>query len=202
MPSLDEMRARKGSKAARPRSTHTVTLVTGQHLLDEQKRLQDELTDLLMNLARTTNEDGEREGPPRKMGERDLPPRAEQIKAEAGELHSRLVDHQGEITLVGALSDGEWLLWKEEHPARDDSVADERIGRGWCNTTDLFNDLGKFVGEWNGEPIEPGDWDSWLAEQIAFADKRDLVAEVIDLYETRVTRAPKSPSSSSGTTPG
>ena len=200
MPSLSEMRARKGS-VARPRSTHTVTLVTGQHLLDEQKRLNDELADELVKAARPqSDEDGDEK--PRKMSERATPERVNQIREEIAGLYDKLGEHQGQLTLVGSLSDGQWLSWKQEHPAREDNADDERVGHGYVNTTDLFNALGSFAAEWDGEPLADGDWDSWLADQITFADKAALVTEVVALYETRLSRAPKSQGSSSVTAPG
>ena len=202
MPSLSEMRARKGS-VARPRSTHTVTLVTGQHLLDEQKRLNDELADELVKAARAqSSSDEEGDEKPRKMSERTTPERVNQIREEIAGLYDKLGEHQGQLTLVGALSDGQWLSWKQEHPPREDNTDDERVGHGFVNTTDLFNALGSFVAEWDGEALSDGDWDGWLAEQITFADKAALVGEVVALYETRLSRAPKSPGSSSETAPG
>ena len=200
MPSLSEMRARKGS-VARPRSTHTVTLVTGQHLLEEQKRLNDALVDELAKAARpVADEDGDEK--PRKMSERSTPERVAEIRAEIAGLHDRLGEHQGQLTLVGNLTDGEWLSWKQEHPAREDNADDERVGHGYVNTTDLFNSLGLFAAEWDGESLADGDWDGWLADQITFADKAALVTEVVALYETRLSRAPKSQGSSSETEPG
>lgn len=202
MPTLAELRALKGNAAPRPRSTHTVTLVTGQHLLDEQKRLQDELLDVMAKAARPTTEDGEPAGPPLKGGQRSTPPRIAEIHAETAALYDRLGEHQGQVTLVGALSDGEWIRWKDDHPPREDNQADNTIGHGFVNTSDLYGALGMFVAEWDGEPVAPSDWDEWLGERITFADKRDLVTEVVALYETRLNRAPKSQSSSSETPPG
>lgn len=203
MPTLDEMRARKGAKVPRPRSTQTVTLVTGQHLLDEQKRLNDELLDELANApARPMNEDGESTGPPLKGGQRSTPARVTEIRDELRALGPRLAEHQAQLTLVGTLSDGDWLLWKDAHPPREDNADDTRVGGGFVNTADLYGELGRFVAEWDGEPVADGDWDSWLADQITFADKAALVSEVVELYETRLSRAPKSPNSSSETEPG
>lgn len=199
MPTLAELRA-QGGQAPRPRSTHTVTLITGQHLLDEQKRLNDDLLDLLAKAARTGDDD-EAAARTRKGGQKSLPPRAAEIRQEIAALHGRLAEHQGQITLVGNLSDGEWLRWKDAHPPREDSEADQRLGGGLCNTSDLYADLGLFVAEWNGETLAEGDWLK-VGEQITFADKRDLVTEVVDLYETRLNRAPKSLSDSSETPPG
>lgn len=202
MPTLAELRGQKG-KAPRPRSTHTVTLVTGQHLLDEQKRLNDELLDVMAQASKpATEEEAEAAERVRKAGQRAIPPRAEEIRAETAALYDRLGEHQGQVTLVGALSDGDWLRWKEEHPPREDNADDERVGHGLVNTADLYAALGLFVAEWDGEPVSDGDWDSWLADHITHADKAYLVTEVIALYETRLSRAPKSPSSSSETLSG
>lgn len=201
MPTLDELR---GSKPVRPFSTHTVTLVTGQHLLDEQKRLSNEFVDELANAAAApvAEDDAEQAARIRKSGERAVSEKAEAIKTRMAELHRELAEHQGEVTLVGVLSDGEWLRWKAEHPAREDDLTDTRLTLGHCNATDLYDTLGLFVAKWDGEELGADDWATWLAERITFADKRDLVGEVVALYETRLDRAPKSPSGSSATPSG
>lgn len=200
MPTLAELRA-QGGRAARPKSTVAVTLVTGQHLLDQQKRLQDELFDVLAKAPRT-DDNGETTGPPRKASQKDLPPRAAEIRSEIVALYEQLSEHQGEVTLTGALADGEWVRWKDEHPPREDNEADARIAGGFCNSSDLYDTLGRFVSAWDGEPVAEGDWDAWLGERITFADKRDLVTAVVEMYEAKVSRAPKSPSSSSTTSSG
>jgi hypothetical protein len=220
MPSLSEMRANKGTPPPRPRSTHTVTLIEGQHLLDQIGRLDAEKTAVLMNALRNIGEDGEKDGPPRKSAEPSTPPRVTEINAEMATLEAQLGEHQAELTLVG-IDGGAWQRFKTEHPARtighqettrkDGDVVrgapiidgtDLRLTYGLCDAEALFNALGLFVGEWEGEPIAPGEWDEWLAERITYADRRDLVTAVVALHEDRVNRVPKSPSGSSATEPG
>lgn len=199
-PTLAELRARSGPRPL-PKGTRTVTLIEGQHLLDESQRLNDELVDLLAEHART-DEDGERVGPPPKAGQRKLPAvaqdRLDAIRAQSAALLEQLGEWQGEVGLTG-VTGGEWQAWKDDHPPREDSRADHTLTGGRCNSSDLFAALGRYVTSWNGDVLAKDDWDSWLAESITYADRRDLVSAVVDLHETGLSRVPKSPSGSSTT---
>lgn len=202
MPTLAELRARTGPRPL-PKATRTVTLIEGQHLLDEFQRLNEELVDLLAAHERVS-EDGERAGPPLKAGEKKFPPevdqRIESIRTESAALLDRLGEHQGRIGLTG-VEGGDWQRWKDEHPPREDNTADQKIGGGLCNTSDLFADLGRYVTSWNGDPVPEGEWDAWLGESITYADRRDLVRAVLEMHETGLSRVPFSSSGSSTTAP-
>ncbi len=197
MPTLAEMRARTGPKP-RPKATRRVTLVEGQHLLDESRRLQEQLVDLVASQPGDVN-DSERTGPPRKAGAKSDPRIAEIETAQAAILR-RLAEHQGEIGLTG-LDGGAWQRWKDLHPPREGNRADMVLTGSLCDSSSLFGDLGTFVTSWNGEQVAEGDWDGWLAESITYADRRDLVTAVVAMHEESVVRSPFFSSSGSSTTP-
>lgn len=197
MPTLAELRARTGAKP-RPKATRRVTLVEGQHLLDESRQLHEELVDLIASQPGDVN-DAERTGPPRKAGAKS-DPRIAEIEASQASLLERLAKHQGEIGLAG-LDGGAWQRWKDEHPPREDNRADLQLVGGLCDSSALFAALGTFVESWNGEAVVEGDWDGWLAESITYADCRDLVTEVVRMHEDSVVRSPFFFSGSSTTPP-
>lgn len=197
MPTLAELRARTGAKP-RPKATRRVTLVEGQHLLDESRRLHEELVDLLASQPGSVD-DAERTGPPRKAGSKADPRIAEIEESQKSLLH-RLAEHQGEIGLSG-LDGGAWQRWKDLHPPREDNRADLQLTGGMCDSSALFGDLGTFVESWNGEKVAEGDWDGWLAESITYADRRDLVTAVVAMHEESVVRSPFFSSGSSTTPP-
>ncbi len=201
MPTLAELRAQNGPKPL-PRAERTVTLIEGQHLLADAQRLTEELEDL-QAAGRSVDEDGNRTGPPPKAGAgakaaRERTKRMEQIPDELSAIVSRLGEFQGVVGLTG-MTGGDWQRFKDEHPPREDNRADLRLTGGHCNSTAVFEALGTFVTTWNGENVAEGDWDSWLAERITYADRRDLITAVVSMHEQAMNRAPKSPSSSSTT---
>lgn len=216
MGGLAELRAQSQSgPAPLPRSTRTVTRVEGQHLLAQVQQMKDRMVDLLLEIDReheAARQDRERAAEDgrdrtRKAGQKadadDTPdvsqdPRVVALRDEMRTLGEQLAEFQADVDLEG-MSGGEWQRYKDEHPARDDSRSDLQYAHGLVNSTDLFNDLGRFVKTWEGETLLPDDWDSWLGEQICYADRRDLVTEIVDIHEARLARAPKSSSGSSPT---
>lgn len=189
MPTLAELRAQSGPQPL-PRASKVVTLIEGQHLLAESQKLAVELEDIVVQASRL-DEEGQRTGPPRKAGEKsDLPPRVDEIRAEQAALLDRLADYQGEVGLQG-ITGGDWQRFKDQNPARLDNSSDQRLTASLCDSSALFEALGRFVATWNGEPVAPDDWDKWLAERITYADRRDLVSTVVDLHEKGLARAPK-----------
>lgn len=220
MPTLAELRAQSGPKPL-PRTTKVVTLVEGQHLLAEVERLSEELVELAgeeVTLKRriSGDEDGKRTGPPLKAGEgASLSRRLEEITARQGEIKERLerfaddlAEVQGELGLCG-MTGGDWQRFKDENPPRrvkssDDAeselnAADARFTGGLCDSSALFSALGRFVETWDGEPVSKADWNDWLADQIAYADRRDLVTEVVQMHERGLSRSPKFRSASATT---
>lgn len=212
MPTLAELRAQSGPKPL-PRTTKVVTLVEGQHLLAEVQRLTEEYSDLAVEqagLKKRVNgdEDGNRTGPPLKAGEgAPLSERLEQIEARQAEIKERL-EHfaddlakvQGEVGLRG-MTGGDWQRFKDENPPREENAADVRFAAGMCDSSALFAALGQFVETWDGETVSKADWNEWLAEQIAYADRRDMVTEVVEMHERGLGRSPKFRSASATTSP-
>lgn len=213
MPTLAELRAQSGPQPL-PRKTVAVTLVEGQHLLAEMEELTQEAMDLTReknNLEKDIsrrNADGERTGAPRKAGEgaadvrrlEEVESRLAAIEQRSEELVDGLAEFQGEVGIVG-FTGGKWEQFKEDHPPREDNVADNRYALGYCDSAALFGALGKFVKSWGGEELSPSDWGDWLAERITYADRRDLVTEIVGLHEKKINRAPKSRSASPTTSP-
>lgn len=212
MPTLAELRAQSGPKPL-PRTTKVVTLVEGQHLLAEVERLTEEYGELAVEAAglkRRINgdEDGNRTGPPLKSGEgSSLTKRLEEIDARQTEIKERLehfaddlAEVQGEVGLRG-MTGGDWQRFKDENPPRKDNEADLRFAAGACDSSALFEALGRFVETWNGETVSKSDWSEWLGELIAYADRRDLVTEVVGMHERGLARSPKFRSASAMTSP-
>lgn len=185
MPTLAELRARK-SKAL---PTHSQLITLDQELIADIQRLEGERADLQVDVRRV-GEDGERTGPPPKAGEgSQIPVRLDEIATELGLLYDRVRESEGELILRG-ISGGEWQVWKDEHPPRDGNVADQRIGWGLLNATDLLADLGRFAVSWDGEDLAEGDW-SVLADQMPPGDLRELVVAVVAMQERSGVRIPK-----------
>lgn len=208
MPTLAELRAQSGPKPL-PRKTVVVTLVEGQHLLAEFESLLSEAVDLerekdrLAEKASGENADGEQTGPPRKAGQgSELARRADEIEARITEIEARvkalpdeLREFQNEITLIG-IDGGAWQRFKDDNPPRDGNDQDKRLTAGHCDASALFNALGRFVKEWEGEAIPAGEWDALLAEKVAYADRRDLIPAIVEMYEKKAGTLPKSRSGS------
>src|SRR5690349_5134212 len=171
MPTLAELRAQSGPKPL-PRTTKTVTLVEGQHLLAETEALVEETQDLAREENRlkseTTRKDreGETSGPPRKAGAgasavrrlEEIKARLEEIEARLAEIPDELGDFQGEVGLVG-MTGGDWQRFKDDNPPREDNRNDLAFAAGMCDSTALFEALGRFAKTWDGEPVSASDWD-------------------------------------------
>lgn len=193
MPTLAELRAQTGPQPL-PRATRIVTLIEGQHLLAESAALRDEALDLAA-AASTHDEEGNRTGPPPKAGQgaKDAAKRTkrlEEIRKAQASMFDRLAEFQGEVGLTG-ISGGDWQRFKDANPPREDNAADVQFTGGVCDSSALFKTLGRYVKTWNGEDVADGDWDSWLAERITYADRRDLVAAVVGMHEEGLARSPK-----------
>lgn len=198
-PTLAELRAQSGPKPL-PRYTKVVTLVEGQHLLAESEALADELRSISTDAVRF-DADGERTGPPRKAGEgSELPPRADAIRARQAAILDDLAEFQGEVGLTG-VEGGEWQRFKDDHPPRDGHQQDLRLTGGRCHSGAVFAALGRFVSSWNGEDVAETDWDTWLAERITYADRREMITTVVKMHEDGLARSPKFLTSSPTTSP-
>lgn len=203
MATLAELRARKQKQKSRPTRVRRVTLDID--LLADVQRLEEEKRDLLTEASRRHDDDeGNRnpDGSVKKMGQGgEAATRLGEIEAELRALYDRLRESEGEILLRG-IAGGEWQRWKDDHPPREGNVTDAEVAFGLCNATDVLDDLGRYVASWNGEDLEPGDWDGWLRDSIAPGDLRDLVSDVVSMHEVSGVRAPKSSTASSETETG
>lgn len=195
MPSLSELLAMPGDD--RPETTTTVTLIKGQHLINEERRLVDEHNDILAKAEQRARDAEEGNAGPRKSAEGGgSAERLEELKGQIAAIQSRLAELQGDVGLVG-FDAGEWQRYKDDHPPRKDSRDDQLVGGGWVNATDLLNDLGLFVRTWDGEPLAEGNWDMSLAKKVTPADLAQLVRDVVAMHQSRLPRAPKAPTSPS-----
>lgn len=186
---------------AKPKSlpTRVVRICLDQEAVADVQRLDNEKRDLLVDAARSSaSDEGERTGPPRRVGESATPPRVTEIDAELEALYDRMRDAEGDL-LLRAVGGGEWQRFKDDHPAREGSKTDEEVTYGLCDSSALLSDLGRYVVSWNGEALGAEDWADWFSAQVAPADLRELCSEVVQLHEARVRVPPKSLSASSAT---
>lgn len=195
MATLAELRARKQKSLP----TRVKRLTLEQELLADAERLELERADLVVDSKRSSNAEGERQGPPPKAGV-GLPKRVVEIDEELRALYAKIRESEGELLLTG-ITGGEWQTWKDEHPPRAENVTDIQVAYGLCNASDLLGALGDFVKAWNGEDLADGDWDGWLKDLVAPGDLRELVTEVITMQERSGVRIPKSLTVSSETEP-
>jgi hypothetical protein len=196
---LEQIRARAKGKA-KLLPTHVVPIILDLELVAQVERLAREQEDLLVD-AQRTDASGRATKPPPKASQKTRNPRLDEIEAELAGLYNRIRENEGEL-LIRAIDGGKWQSWKDEHPAREDNRVDEEAGLGLVNTTALMAELGDYVEAWNGQPLQPGDWDEAFVPQVAPGDLRALVTAVVLLQERTGLRIPKSPSGSSTTEPG
>jgi hypothetical protein len=188
---------------AKPKSlpTRTVRICLDQEAVADVQRLDAEKADILLDANRgEVDENGERKGPARRLGEGAQPPRVAEIDAEMAALFDRMRESEGDL-LLRAIDGGAWQRFKDEHPAREGNKSDEDTTYGLCDSTALLENLGRFVAAWDGENLAVNDWAEWFAAQVAPADLRELCSEVVQLHEARVRVPPKPSSASSGTQP-
>lgn len=190
MPTLAELRAQR--PVHRPERALTICLAP--HIVAEVQSLTDELQALAVAGVRGVDEDGNREGPPARMGDGE-DPEADAIRARLAELLDEMDQHEGELR-IRAVDDGEWRRWVNEHPARQKDVdpaghaRDVEVARGYCNADDLIDDLGKWAYTWDGEPLAEGDW-GILAATIARPDKKQVARGVVGMHEQMDVDLPK-----------
>jgi hypothetical protein len=175
---LSALRAERST--ARPERPYKVIVGDGQKYVTEIARLTAEHDELL---AQPQPDD--KENPrPRKLGGQTLPPRVLEIRDRLAELADLMREYEGEVLVRATLTDGEWEQWRIAHPAREEDQPGHRddlmIARGYCNADDLMDDLARFVVAWEGEELQPGDYD---ALNLLRPDKKALAATVVGLYE-------------------
>lgn len=188
--SLADLRA--NPPTSRPERMRTICLVP--HLVARVQGLTEELAALPLPSV-SVDEDGEREGPPRKSAKSDAEVRADQIQAELSEALAEVEQHEGELRLRASWTDGEWRRWVDENPPRKKDEPgydrDLRIGQMatgglamvFCNTDALMDALAGFAHTWRDERLNPDDWATLFEPVVSNGDKAVLAAAVIGMYE-------------------
>ena len=112
---------------------------------------------------------------------------AAELREEATDLHNRIAQASGVLTIRATPDDSEWRRFVDANPARtgDDpgAVRDAHVARGHCNVDALLGELGNYAHAWNDEPLAPADWDNLFADVIAPGTRRLIAATVVGLYE-------------------
>lgn len=198
--SLAELR--QSSRVGLP--TRSFPLCLAPKLAGEVQELLDELQAAMIREAAQTKGD-ESAAPPKRMGERL---RSAEIRERLAEVQAEAEEHTGTLTLQG-FTEGQWRIWCDEHPAREDNKRDDEIAHGYCNADDLVDELWRWAHSWNGEPMKPpsfdsegkmtdlGDW-SIIRENAAPAEIKQLAGLVVAIHENAVN-LPKLLSSSLAT---
>lgn len=174
--SLAELR--QSSRVGLP--TRSYPLCLAPKLAGEVQSLLDELQAAMIREAAQTKGD-ESAAPPKRMGERL---RSAEIRERLAEVQAEAEEHTGTLTLQG-LTEGQWRIWCDEHPAREDNKRDDEIAHGYCNADDLVDNLGLFAHQWNGEDLKAGDWE-FIRENAAPAEIKQLASLVVAIHENAV----------------
>lgn len=185
--SLAELR--QSPRVGLPRRAYQ--LCVSSAILGEYQSLLAQLEDATATEA-AQSEGDESRARPKRMGEKSS---AADIRARLSELRGDLAEHTGTLVLQG-ITEGEWRLWVDAHPAREDSDRDNTLAFGCCNADDLIDNLGTFAHSWNGDDLKPGDWD-FLKANAAPGDIKTLAQLVVTMHES-VVDIPKLLSSSLG----
>jgi hypothetical protein len=180
--SLAELRQSKSTSL--PERSYSLCLAAA--LVAEMQTLTEELATLPIR-KRSVGDDDKQDGPPRRAGE-GVDPRAAEIQTRMGELWDEMDEHTGELRLR-AIKDGDWRLWVDEHPAREDNKRDAQVTYGLCDADALIDDLGRYAATWNGEDLAPGDWD-FIESKASTADKKAMATTVLVMHE-QVVDLPK-----------
>lgn len=180
--SLADLRANRPNRVAE--SSTTVCLAP-----DLIARMQ-ELGEELGNLTVAPAADEESDGPPRRLSGPREDPRAAEIRKEMAALLEEIADNEGQFRLRAVKTDGEWRLWCNANPARQEGdpgyERDLRVAAGHCNADALIDDLGTYVAAWNGDPLEGSDWDDVFKASVGLPDKAQMASNVVSMYEVRL----------------
>ncbi|MCD4535641.1 hypothetical protein LRP67_16230 [Nocardioides sp. cx-169] len=181
---LAELRA----NPPKSRPERSVTVCLAPHLVAEVQQLTDELDTLPR--AAVVDADGERNGPPRRVGQSAEPPRAAEIRARLAECLDEMAEHEGELRVRANLTDGEWRNWANAHPARDEGqpgyARDQEVTMGYCNADALIDSLGKYAHSWNGDPLTESDWAEVIEPNLGGPDLKQIATHVVAMFESRL----------------
>jgi hypothetical protein len=127
----------------------------------------------------------------------DPPERIAEIDARLDALQGEMLADTGEVRVRGEQA-GAWRQWADEHPARQGSETDKRVGYEIVDTTALLSRLGDFIVAWNGEDVTAEDR-AFLLENAAPGDLTDLCQVVVQMHEAGGFRPKASPQALSAT---
>lgn len=202
--SLAELR--QSARTSLPERTYEMCL--SQALVAETQVLQQEKQDLSI-AAHRQDPDDDSATPRRKMAEGSSP-RIDEINERLEELYDEMREHTGQLLLRGVTA-GEWRRWVDANPPREDGrdergrpvvlAVDEQVALGYCDASALLANLGAYVAEWNGEPLQTGDWE-WLEEHAPPGDMKAIAQIVVIMHEGPGAKPlPKESKPSSATPP-
>lgn len=181
---------RESSRTALPE--RTIEMCLSQGLVAEVQALEFEKRDLAIEISRPDDEGDKK--PRRKAGEQ-ADPRLTEIDERLEVLYDEMREHTGRLVLAGVTS-GEWRLWADAHPAREDNNFDDAVTFGFCNAADLMEALGSYAKSWNGTLLDKGDWD-FIESKAAPGDLKNAAQNVVQMHEAVGAVAPKSRKGSS-----
>lgn len=163
----------------------TYQLCLAPKLIGEVQQLISKLEDAEVEAAAQRN--GDAAARPKRMADS---PVQKELREEIAALRDEMAEHTGVLTLRGT-TEGAWRDWVDHHPARtgedeDPAVArDKAIAWGVCNADDLIDDLDKYAVEWDGEPLQPGDWE-FIVSKAAPGDLKEIGRVIVAMHETAV----------------
>lgn len=177
--SLAELRA----NPPKGRPERTLSLFLAPDLMAEFQSIDQRLA------AIDVPADSDGDAKPRRMGEGGSP-EADALRHRLGELLEQMAEHEGELRIRANASDGDWRIWCNANPAREEGVSgydrDQRVTGGYCNADALLDRLGDFVHSWNGEPMSAQDWTDIFEPVIANGDKATIATTIVYMYEQPV----------------
>lgn len=179
--SLAELR--QSPRVGLPERTYSLCLASA--LVGEVQRLLNELEELAPG-----EEDGPR--PPKRMGDGG---RVQEIRESLRALSEEMREHTGDL-LIRGVDGGQWRLWVDANPPREDNARDTQLAYGVCNADALIDALGTFAAAWNGDPLAEGDW-AFIASKAAPGDLMEIASLVVKMHEM-VVDVPKLLSRSPG----
>ena len=184
--SLADLRADKAARKPQSLPERAIPLCLAPHLVAEVMSLSMQLDAMP---APTLDDNGERKGPPARIGLRPEDAGAREIRDRIRVLLDEMAEYDG-VLRVRAIDDGEWRRWVDEHPPRPEGQPghdrDVEVAGGYCNADDLIDSLATYAHSWNGEELADGDWEELLAGNISGADKKDVATAVVTMHESRL----------------
>lgn len=184
--SLADLRA----NPPKSRPERSVTICLKPHLVAEVQALTEELNNL--PAAQILDPEGEK-GPKPRQGQSKPKehPRSVEIRGRMAELFAEMAEHEGELRVRANITDGEWRIWANANPGRDEDekqghARDQEVTFGYCNADALLADLGKYVHSWNGDPLTGTDWAEVFEPNIAGPDLKQIATHVVAMFESRL----------------